>query len=103
MLSPFFESAYFVASEVAWIDIVNVNIHKGTTVEHLQDLLDVTPEETMVFGEGYNDIKLMTHNKYSFAVRNAVQEVKDAAIFKTRSNEEDAVLKTIIQMLALQD
>lgn len=101
-LAPFFESAYIVASEAAWIDIANANVHKGTTVEHLQRLLDVTPEETMAFGDGYNDLELMARATYSFAVRNAVQELKDAANFITRSNEEDAVMKTIIRMLSLQ-
>lgn len=101
-LSPFFESAYIVASEAAWIDIANANVHKGTTVEYLQRLLNVTPEETMAFGDGYNDLELMTRATYSFAVRNAVQELKDAANFITLSNEEDAVMKTIIQMLSLQ-
>jgi Cof subfamily protein (haloacid dehalogenase superfamily) len=102
-LSRFFESAYIVASEAAWIDIANANVHKGTTVEHLQRLLNVTPEETMAFGDGYNDIELMVRATYSFAVRNAFEELKDAANFITRSNEEDAVMKTIIQMLSLQD
>ncbi|WP_318503891.1 HAD family hydrolase [Bacillus sp. T3] len=101
-LSPFFESAYIVASEAAWIDIANANVHKGTTVEHLQQLLSVTPEETMAFGDGYNDLELMTRATYSFAVRNAVQELKDAANFITRSNEEDAVMKTIMKLLSLQ-
>ena len=91
-LSQFFESAYIVASEAAWIDIANANVHKGTTVEHLQSLLNVTPEETLAFGDGYNDIELMTRSTYSFAVRNAVPELKDAANFIGRSNEEDGSL-----------
>lgn len=101
-LSPFFQSAYIVASEVAWIDITNANVHKGTTVNHLQKLLNITPEETMVFGDTYNDIELMACGVYSFAVRNAVQEVKDAANYITRSNEEDGVLNTIYHLLSLQ-
>lgn len=102
-LSPFFESAYIVASEEAWIDIANANVHKGTTVEHLQRLLNVTPDETMAFGDGYNDLELLGRAKYSFAVRNAVPEIKEIANFITRSNEEDAVMKTIIQILSLQE
>ncbi|GIN72936.1 hydrolase [Bacillus sp. J14TS2] len=101
-LSQFSKSAYFVASEAAWIDITNANVHKGKTVEHLQSLLNVTPEETMAFGDGYNDLELMVRAAYSFAVRNAVSELKDTANFITRSNEEDAVMKTIIQILSLQ-
>jgi Cof subfamily protein (haloacid dehalogenase superfamily) len=102
-LSSFFQSAYIVASEAAWIDIANANVHKGTTVEHLQRILNVTPEETMAFGDGYNDLELMVRATYSFAVRNAVEELKDVANFITRSNEDDAVMKTIIQMLSLQE
>ncbi|WP_419880597.1 HAD family hydrolase [Peribacillus sp. B-H-3] len=101
-LSRYFDQAYIIASEAAWIDIANANVHKGTTVEHLQRLLNVTPEETMAFGDGYNDIELMTRSIYSFAVRNAVQDLKDATNFITRSNEEDAVMRTIIQILSLQ-
>lgn len=37
-LSPFFQSAHIVASEAAWIDITNTNVHKGTTVEYLKRL-----------------------------------------------------------------
>lgn len=101
-LSPFYESAYIVASEAAWIDIANANVHKGTTVERLQEILNVTPEETVAFGDGYNDLELMKRAAFSFAVRNAVKEIKDAANFITRSNEEDAVMKTIIQLLSIQ-
>jgi hydroxymethylpyrimidine pyrophosphatase-like HAD family hydrolase len=96
-----FSNPYIVASEAAWIDIANVNVHKGTTVEHLQQVLNVTPEETMAFGDGYNDIELMSRSTYSFAVRNAVKELKETANFITRSNEEDGVMRTIIQLLSL--
>jgi hydroxymethylpyrimidine pyrophosphatase-like HAD family hydrolase len=102
-LSRFFESAYIIASEATWIDIANANVHKGTTVEHMQRLLNVTPEETMAFGDGYNDLELIIRASYSFAVRNSVPELKNAANFITRSNEEDAVMKTIIQILSLQE
>jgi len=101
-LTPFQNKAYIVASEAAWIDITNSGVHKGTTVQELQRLLNVSPEETMSFGDGYNDIELMEHAAFSFAVRNAVQEVKDKSNYITRSNDEDAVLKTIIQILSLE-
>lgn len=68
----------------------------------MQNLLGVTPKETMAFGDGYNDIELLTRADYSFAVRNAVQEIKNIANYITRSNDEDAVMKTILQILSLQ-
>jgi haloacid dehalogenase-like hydrolase. len=36
------------------------------------------------------------------AVRNAVRELKEIADYIIRSNDEDAVLKTILQILSLQ-
>ena len=99
-LASFFEQTYIVASEPTWIDISNEGVHKGTTVARLQQLLNVSKDETMVFGDGYNDLELMACGTYSFAVRNPVQEVKDAATFITRSNDEDGVLNTILHMLA---
>lgn len=101
-LSSFFEKAYVVASEAAWIDIADKDVHKGTTVENLQKLLDVSPEETMAFGDGYNDLELLTRAKYSFAVRNAVDALKDNAAFITGYNHQDAVMHTIHDILMLQ-
>lgn len=101
-LARFFDVAYIVASEAEWIDISNANVHKGTTVEHLQNLLEVAPEETMAFGDGYNDIELFSRSSFWMAVRNAVRELKEIADYIIRSNDEDAVLKTILQILSLQ-
>lgn len=101
-LSRFDEQAYIVVSEAAWIDIANAGVHKGTTVERLQAMLGVSKAETMVFGDGFNDIELMERADFSFAMRNAFDETKAAANYITRSNDEDGVLHTILQILALQ-
>ena len=102
-LAAFRDRAHIVASEKAWLDITDLNVHKGSTVAHLQELLQVTPEETMVFGDGMNDIEMMKSGRYSFAVRNAYPIIKDTAAFTTgRTNDEDAVSHTILQLLALQ-
>ncbi|AQY52189.1 HAD-superfamily hydrolase [Listeria weihenstephanensis FSL R9-0317] len=101
-LAEFFDKAHIVASEAAWIDITDVGVHKGTTVARLQEILGVTHDETMVFGDGLNDLELMEAGLYSFAMRNGFQETKDAANYIVRSNDEDGVLQTIKQILALQ-
>ncbi|AIU88766.1 hypothetical protein BCS7_12050 [Pectobacterium odoriferum] len=60
----------------------------------------ITSDETMVFGDGYNDIELMSRAVYSFAMRNAFEETKAAANFIARSNDDDGVLKTIKLLLS---
>ena len=99
-LTEFDEVAYIVASEAAWIDISNRGVHKGTTVKALQQLLGVTKDETVTFGDGLNDLELMEAATYSFAMANAFDEVKQAARFVTKSNDENGVLLTIEQLLA---
>ncbi|MCL6323766.1 HAD-IIB family hydrolase [Pectobacterium polaris] len=99
-LDAFHDHVYIVVSEAAWIDIADVGVHKGHTVDILQEKLVVTPEETMVFGDGYNDIELMSRGAYSFAMRNAFEETKAAANFIARSNDDDGVLKTIKLLLS---
>ncbi|MCX3305164.1 HAD-IIB family hydrolase [Bacillus sp. NEAU-CP5] len=101
-LHEFFHQLYIVASEDTWMDISNIGIHKGTTVQELQRLLGVSADETMAFGDGRNDKELMEAASYSFAVKNAIDEIKDAAHFVIKSNEDSSVMHTIMRILALQ-
>lgn len=101
-LSAFENDVYIVVSEAAWIDIADYGVHKGSTVQKLQELLNVGKHETMAFGDGYNDIELLAMAEYSFAMRNAFEETKAVANFITGYNDANAVQETIKRMLALQ-
>ncbi|GJM71703.1 hypothetical protein HMSSN036_39190 [Paenibacillus macerans] len=92
---------YIVDSEPKWLDITALHTHKGETVKKLQNMLGVTFEETMSFGDGENDVELMRIAKYSFAVGNACENTKKAASFITKSNEENGVLLTIQKLMDL--
>jgi len=94
-LKPYHEEYYMVASEAAWIDITSKGVHKGSTVQKLQNLLGVTKEETMAFGDGYNDFEMFEQAKYSYAMANAFAKVKEKAFAIAPSNDENGVLKTI--------
>nr|WP_279114144.1 HAD family hydrolase [Enterobacter soli] len=101
-MSPFEDDVYIVVSEASWIDIAGYGVHKGSTVQKLQEILNVSPAETMAFGDGYNDLELLAQAEYSFAMRNAFEEVKHAARFVTGTNDDSAVMETINRLLALQ-
>lgn len=101
-LAEFETAAYIVASEAAWIDISNFNVHKGTTVKELQKILSISKEETIAFGDGYNDLELFSEAGLSFAMMNAFDEVKEKADFVTKTNNENGVLKTIEKLLKAQ-
>lgn len=73
-----------MSSEDAWIDITNFNIHKGTTVSKLQKILEVKKEETIAFGDGYNDFKMYEQSSIYFSMSNAFSKVKNKADWITK-------------------
>lgn len=78
-----------------WMDIMNKGVNKGRALQHLQQRLGVTPEETMAFGDFYNDIELLRQAEYSFVMANANEDMKGFGRFVAPSNREYGVLKVI--------
>lgn len=102
-LADFTECAYIVASETQWIDIAAKGVHKGSTVAKLQELLKISPEETAAFGDGWNDLELFAQANFRFAMKNAVEALKNQANFIIPSNDEEGVLQTIELLLSLME
>lgn len=99
VLDKFKKVAYVVASDDAWIDVSNFDVHKGTTVRELQKLLGISKKETIAFGDGYNDLELFKESGVTFAMKNGYEAVKDSADFIAKTNEEDGVLYSIEKLL----
>jgi Cof subfamily protein (haloacid dehalogenase superfamily) len=82
-----------------WLDISDKLANKGVAIEVLQKKFGITYEETMVFGDYFNDVEMLQKAYYSYAMENAHPEVKKFARFVTGSNEDGAVIKVIQEML----
>ena len=78
-----------------WMDIMNAGANKGIAVKRVQELLNINPNETMVFGDYLNDIEMMKSAYYSFAMGNAHDQIKDIARFETKTNNQSGVIETI--------
>jgi len=74
-----------------WLDISHPDANKGHALKHLQEKLGISKEETMVFGDYNNDLEMLKLAHFSFAMKNAVQNVKEVARFETKSNDEQGV------------
>lgn len=91
-----------VISGKYWIDISNISVNKGNAIKRLQDLLGITPTQTMAFGDYFNDIEMLKTAEYSFAMKNAQPEVKEIAKFITKEdNNNNGVINTIKEFLNL--
>lgn len=84
-----------VVSGKYWLDIMNKDINKGNALEKLQKTLNISPQQTMVFGDYMNDIEMLKKAEYSFAMENAHPSVKEAAKFEALCNNNFGVMQTI--------
>ncbi|OFI07077.1 flavin mononucleotide phosphatase YbjI [Clostridium acetireducens DSM 10703] len=88
-----------VVSGKEWLDIMNKGVSKGKAIKLIQNKFNIKQEETMVFGDYYNDVPMFKRAYYSYAVENAPMDVKKHANFITKTNNEDGVLHAIRKIL----
>ena len=81
-----------------WLDISDEKANKGNALREVQQLLNIKKEETMVFGDYHNDIEMMQEAEFSFAMKNAHEDIKKIANYSTESNDEFGV-ETILEQL----
>lgn len=85
-----------------WVDLSHPNANKGFALNALQKHLGVSPEQTMVFGDYFNDLEMMEQAHFSYAMANAHPEIIKKAQYKTLSNSEfgvETVLKELLKQL----
>lgn len=95
MLEEYRGKAELIRSDSRGMDLSGLGNSKGRALEWIQDFLRVTPEETMVFGDYYNDRELFLRARYSFAPVNACEEIKSLAWKIIRDHNQDSVYNTI--------
>lgn len=97
-----FENEYKISvSGGVWLDISNSDANKGNAMRKLQELLGVTPKETLVFGDYLNDIELLESAYHSYAMENAHPKLKEIANNIAKSNEENGVVEKIKELCKL--
>jgi len=89
-----------VVSGKVWLDMMPAGANKGKALADLQKLLQITPKQTLAFGDYMNDVEMMQQAQYSFAMVNAHDEVKKVANHITKfSNDEEGVIYEIKQLI----
>lgn len=81
-----------------FIEVCQNDINKGIMVEKLGKKYGITLDEIAVFGDGGNDINMLSMAKYSFAMGNASDKVKSYAKYTTKTNEEQGIIHGLNQL-----
>lgn len=96
ILKPLFRNENkVVVSGKLWVDINELNVNKGNALKEIQESYNISYEETMVFGDFYNDIEMLNEAYYSFVMENANDDMKQYGRFIAKSNSEFGVIKAI--------
>ena len=78
-----------------WIDVMNIGINKGAALEKIQRELGVSKEETMAFGDYFNDAEMLLKAEYGFIMENANAEMTKYGKYRAASNNNCGVTKAI--------
>lgn len=96
VMSPLWGEKYKVTvSGKDWLDLVNKDTNKGNSLKVIQKLLNIDKQETMVFGDYFNDVEMLQEAYHSYAMMNAPEGVKKHSRFLAKTNDEDGVMRVI--------
>lgn len=79
-------------------DILPKGASKAIGIQKLLEVLDINPENSFAFGDGLNDLEMLTMAGTGIAMGNAVPEAKAAADIITTSNSNNGILNGLIEV-----
>ncbi len=71
-------------------------IHKGVGIEELIKVLKMDIKDTYAFGDGNNDIEMLSVVGHGIAMKNAVEPLKEVAEYVSSDVKDDGVAKALL-------
>lgn len=81
------------------IEINNAKAQKGIILTKVAEKMGIKREEVMVIGDSFNDYSMFTEFEESFAMGNALPQIKAVAKYITDTNDNSGVAKAIYRIL----
>ncbi|MEG0295067.1 MAG: Cof-type HAD-IIB family hydrolase [Clostridium sp.] len=81
------------------IEITNIKAQKGFILGKVIDNKSISRDDVVVFGDSFNDFSLFTEFENSYAMENAIPEIKEIATFIADTNHNDGVGKCIADLI----
>lgn len=81
------------------IDLIIPGLHKANGLTILQEKWGIHEKQVASFGDGGNDLEMLRHAGYSYAMANGSPEAKKAAKHQAPSNQDEGVLVILEELL----
>jgi Cof subfamily protein (haloacid dehalogenase superfamily) len=91
-----FDGRLYISKSLPYfLEFASPDVTKAAGLEFVAERLGFTPERTVAFGDGENDIELVDWAGYGVAVENAHEQVKEVADFICPSVDEEGVAQVL--------
>ena len=84
------------------IEVNDIQAQKGLILSKVAEMKGIEKDEVMVLGDSFNDYSMFTEFKNSYAMKNAIDDIKKIATYVTETNNNDGVGKAIEKVLNMQ-
>jgi len=84
-----------VSSGHGSVDLVIPGNHKANGLKKIQQIYGIEDSEVLAFGDGGNDLEMLQHAGFGFAMQNAQPAVLAAARYRAGLHNEEGVLQII--------
>ena len=96
------DELHFYRSNKNYLEIANKKISKFSAIEYLlAHHFNISKEDTIAFGDNYNDVEMIGGVGMGIAVANARQEVLDVSTAVTANAKEDGVAQSLQKLFSL--
>ncbi len=82
---------YTAYSKPFYLEMIHGESSKGHALKQLGEDFGVSREAIAAFGDGFNDLEMLSYAGISVAMGNAPQEVKQQTLYTTAGNDEDGI------------
>ena len=83
------------------IEISDIKAQKGLILAKAIKKMGIDKSEVIVLGDSFNDYSMFTEFENSYAMENAIPEIKEIAKYVSDSNNNDGVAKAIYKSLEI--
>lgn len=92
-----------VSSGFGFVDLIIPGVHKAHGLSLLQRQWQIADAEVVAIGDSGNDIEMVAHAGFGFAMANAQSGVKNIARYHTGDNNQEGALNVIERVLSGSD
>lgn len=98
VLQKAFPDCTVVPTAETLLDIMDGSVTKGTAIKQLCFTWNIPLEDTIAFGDHYNDVDMLKTVGKGFLMANAPEKLKQQFSLHTRSNDEDGIAFALKQL-----